>query len=758
MVNYTDIFHTVPFSASNLHRLENGKDKNNPGFPDNWTQFSSKRNTKNTPVLGAIAREDFIGVDIDNTAVFIEALDIDPDCEYIAKSDLKGGHMLYAYHDEDAEQLMKISKDAKKANIDLQMGNKLIYLATPANTTKELLTEPLKQLPQRRIPSGIMNLIHAHTLKVMLESPEMLYSTENPSNYNRSALDNSTLGYMLEADKFDEKIIDKVIPRKLEFRHPKDVPAGFGTDWMNSVRFKLAQDPSVSEEKFISFMLFLNSLWDDPMDESRVLNDCKYDIKTRINSVTGDILWKYNEDWKSEGFIYPNKFDDAIEVMYDSEKALFLEYNDRTGKSVIFTKQTDIINSILSNSRKRMKIKGETILKKADTISILDTPELLPGKIKQPGEFAIFNRFSPSEGVMILKGIKEVKEPKYPKTILKFFENLIIDEDNRMRFFQFIAKKHITYQHSELYFVFAGVAGAGKGICSEVILSYFASPKRMQEVNLDKMTNNFNSWMGVTDYAVLDEAGEGASKLEQAKLVGELKNRTGKSTINITFKGKEAGESQRHYITPILTTNMNTKLVTDGASNDRRMVLFKCPNKLTKITDDTTEFVKAMEYELQHFAHYLKNLPEIHPMDYRNNENWKNNDYFDYIATTIAPIDRILEAVELNDLDRMLEILTDDIGVPAEVIDEIFSLSKEGEEARMLLYNTTGSRCLNTKSLADVADTTTLIDAGEVRSKLKQFKKKVIAYDMGNKVNTVVVPFKKAYTKMTSIAPLEEED
>ena len=751
--DYTKIFHTVPFSANELFRQPDGS-KNNPGFPSDWVQYSSKRNTDNTKVLGAIAREDFIGIDIDNTPVFMEALDIDPECEYITRSDLKGGHMLYAYNKEDSEQLKRISKDAKKANIDIQLGNKLIYLATEGNKTKELLSDPLSSLPTRRIPKGLLNLITAHAYRVFLDSPEKKYSAEISTNYDNNMMENSTLGYLLEDDNYSEDIITRVIPAKSEWRHPKEVPAGSGTEWMNQVRFKLAQDPSISEEKFISFMLFLNQQWEDPMEDSRILSDCKYDVKVRINSITGDVLWRYNKDWKAEGFTYPNMYNDSIEVMYDSAQALFIEHNQRTKSINLYSKSTDIINSIMANSKKRKKSKGEDILKKADSVILVNTPEELPGKVSIPGEMPKFNSFKPSEGVQILKGIVDIKDPKEPKTIFAFFENLMPDENNRIRFFRFIAYKHTTYKPSELYFVLAGVGGAGKGILTSIILEYFSGNDRIQEVNLEKLENDFNSWKGVTDYAIIDEAGEGETKRNQAKLVGELKKMTGRSTVNITYKGKETGSSQRHYITPVATTNMNTKLITDGSNNDRRLVLFKCPNKLSKITDDTSEFVSRLEYELPHFAHYLKGIPKISNSEYRDNKAWKNKEYEDYIQTTLEPVDKMLEAVETDNLEKFLEVLTDDIGFNPEDIDNIFSLSKE--ETRMLLYNTSASKVLNVKSLLELAETTTLLDVAEVKRKLKQLGKRVLAYEMGKKVNVQILSFKGVYTPMSSIAPIEE--
>lgn len=747
--NLTDIFYTVPLSAEKLVRLPDGT-KSNPGFPDDWLQYTTKRNTKATPLLGAIAKEDFIGIDIDITELFNEIIGLDEGCEYIAKSDIKGGHLLYAYNESDATLLKQIIPHAKKAKIDVQMGNKLIYLATPANKTKTLLTEPLQELPQRRIPTVVLNTLLAHAYKVLLASPEHRLATD--SKYDTTMLDNSTLGYLLEQE-FTPEIVAKVVPSKLLIKHPQDLKQGEGTEWFNQVRFRLAQDPSVSEEKFKALMLYINTLWDDPMPNDRILSDCAYDIKTRQNSVTGDTLWRYNPNWKQEGFTYPNRFGDTIEIMYDSQKAVFIEYNNRTRDVHIFNKQTDIISSLVSNSKARKKMNGEAILKKADSVNLVNTPEENSGKLVCKTTKPRFNMFMPSEGTQIMKSITKIREPQHPENTLKFFENLIPDEENRYRLFQFLAHKHTTYEHSELYFVLAGVGGAGKGIFTELYLTYFAGADRVQEVNLEKLQNNFNAWMATTDYAIIDEGGEGESKTAQAKLVGELKKRTGRSTVAIEAKGKDIAGSVRHYITPVITTNMNTKLITDTATNDRRLVLFRCPNKLIKITDDTREFISLLKAELPHFAVYIKNLPKIDYQDYRDNRRWKNADYYDYIESTTAPIDKLVEAIEENNLERVLEVFTEDLSLHPQDIDSMFGASVSGEgNARLLLYNTTATRSLGLKSLVDIADTINpALNPVEVKTKLKKAKKKVTYRPNSTSYNIQVIEFNAKYKPMSGI-------
>lgn len=764
-VDYTKIFHTVPFSAPDLHRLPTGE-KSNPGYPDNWIQYQSKRNTKNTPVLGAIAREDFIGIDIDNTEVFNQALEADNDtAEYVARSDKKGGHLLYAYNVEDAMQLQMISSLAKKANIDIQMKNKLIYLATPANKTKTLLTEPLTELPKSRIPKAVLSLIYMHTFKHVLQSTEGQASIvkRDFAEYNPDIMANSTLGYLVNVDKLKAlspkelaQALDKILPSKLDYRHPKDVPPGEGTAFMTSIRFKLAQDPSISETQFKEFMCFLDSLWQDPMGEARVLADCAYDIKTRLNPVTSKVLWAYNEDWQKEGFIYESLYGDIVEVMYDSDKALYIEHNRTTNTVHIHDKLQSITNSILVNSKQRLKVVGEKLLRKTESVQTIETPTELPGKVARAQERPLFNLYVPSEGTQILSGQVVVKNPRIPENILKFLEHLIPDEGNRKRLCQFLVHKHTTYEHSDLYFVFAGVGGAGKNIFIEHIMGYFSGTQRMAKANLDLLMNNFNKWMVRTDYVIVDEAGEGASKASQEKLVAELKKITGSPLITVTQKGKDTGVPQRHYMTPILNTNMATKLITDISQNDRRLVLFKCPTKLSATFPNTDKFFSDMIEELPHFAHWLRSLEPIPTQVYKDNGAWKNKDYEDYIRNTINPIDKIVEAVETNNLDLMMEVLTDDIGATKQSIDSMFSLSKEG--ARMVLYHTSSSRESGLSSLYDIAESSNVLSSVEIKTKLSKYKVRT-SHKMDHGIyNINVIEFKDRYIPLTEVAPIEAED
>lgn len=756
MLDYTSIFHTVPFKAKQLTRNEDGT-KTNPGFPESWEQYASKQNTNNTPILGAIARTDFIGIDIDQTPLFNQAIALDPDCEYIAKSDLKGGHMLYKYTKEVHDRLRVIAKDAKKAQLDIQLGNKLIYLATPGNKTKTLLTDPLVALPQREVPEQLLAMIEAHVFRYLLSQPHLqLGASAQDTQYSSQYLENSTLGYLLDDPIASNtpQILDRVVPSSLQPKHPQDIEPGNGTEWMTSVRFRLAQDPSVSVDAFTKTMLYLNTLWDDPMPDARVLSDVKYDTTNKINSLTGEQLWQYNPDWANQGFTYADRYGDSIELMYDPAQALFLEYNANTNSHTIYHKQTDAVNSIISKSKTRVTIKGHQLLAKAEPVSIVNVPGLRPGKITAKREMTQFNKHYPTDGVLILSDLKTVKNPRHPEALLAYFEHLIVDPDNRKRFLQFIARKHRTYEHSELMFVLAGVPGAGKSLLVNEVLAYFAGPERMQDVDLDKLQNQFNSWKNSTDYVVIEEAGEGESKSRQALLVKELKTMTGKPTVNVTYKGKETGGRERHYMTPIVNTNMTTKLVTDSSRNDRRLVLFKCPNKMRDWAGDMSDFIAKMRAELPHFAHYLKSLEPITSNEYLDNEPWKNADYYEYIEVTQSPVDKMVEALDDKDLDKLMEVLVDDLAINPEQIDSMFSLST-GDEARALLYNTGRTRELSIFSLVDMADQTTRVSIDDLKQKTRRLSKKVIHRRAKQNYNMNVVAVPGIYKPLTH-APIDD--
>lgn len=749
---YTQIFHTVPLIGQEMIRDAKGE-KIGHKFPkDGWTPFVSERNTKETPLLAAIALKDFIGLDFDTDESFNRALSIDPDCKYVAKSDVKGGHLLYRYSDGYG-----FTNSVKVRGIlDLQVGNTLIYLATPANKTKTLLTPEISSLDELSYMPMAMQL-YVENIILKYRYQNVLYSDENKSF---SVNDSSTLGYLLANIKpdmpYDETICKILTPKKWRnvVSHPNDVPDGEGTEYLQAIRTRLALDSSVSEEVFKNTMHWINGLWDDPMPASRVDNDCDYQISKA--TIDGNKAWAYDTDWHKRGLIIKDKHNSAIEYFYDAESAKFLEFNRTTKNIVIHSTLSNAKSAITAKSKKA--ITGTDMLAKANEVNIISDPTKDSYYIAAKAPYtSTFNTFVPAKGTMILRDPSLVTEPRHPTITLKFLSNLIPNKTRLEWFLQYIRHKHLTYDYSPIYIVFAGVSGAGKGVFVNTILKYFAGIERIQDIDLDKLQNNFNAWKAATDYAHLDEAGEGFTRREAALIVAELKKLTGSPTVSITFKGKDVSgkDNVRHYITPILNTNLDVKVITDLPKNDRRFVFVKCPNKMAAVSDNNdAQMVEAIKEELPHFAYYLATqIKQIDMKQYVSNESQKDDDYYDFMRATVDPMHQLVEAVEESNLEKFIHILQEEFFVPTTLINKLFDNRLNKSDGRCILYNTPATTGLNAYSLYDLAMDIEALDAAIIRKMFNTYKK-ASTYMAENSHVTYkynYLYFHKAYTNMEEL-------
>jgi hypothetical protein len=741
-------------------------------FKGSWTKYTTTRNTDNTPLLGAIALKDFIGIDIDTDARFMQVLqllnDINHHPAYIAQSlpkdANKGGHILFHYTATDADKLSTVVKYLKKQNIDIQLDNKLIYLATEANHTKKLLTPPIKDINDlTRIPEELTTFLLGLATPYLLEDLETASTlTTNINTANAvTAQQTDYYGYILDTSDLHTDIISRLTPKR---DYPlieamDDIPHGQGTDWMLQVRKKLQTDKSVSPETMMRTMLYLNSLWTEPMPEQRVKDDTNRDI------VSPD--FKFSKTWKTDSLILTTDHKHTIEVLFSPSDASYIVFNrtlQEATKYLTFTNVSDVLMSLTGK-----KLPKDVVLRKATKVNIVTTPLHDPfiQQIKNSQQLPIFNNFIPSEGLQLLRDPKKLSNPRKPKLILDFLENLIPHKITRDKFIRYIAYKYSTYDYSPLYFVLAGVGGAGKGILVHDILSYLSGTNRVHSVDFNTLTNNFNSFMSDIDWLELEEAGEGYSKKDNEKLVGTLKRITGNENISIERKGKDA-VTQRHFITPIISTNLHTKLITDTIANDRRLVLIKCPYKLTKLlpytTDeghvivDTRDFLLRLRAELPHFAVYLSSLDKLSPQDYLDNSEWKSEDYQDYIEDTLTEHEKLYQAAENKDLEKFIHILQEN-RVSNERIDKLFEINSDHSyhgNASLVIYNTASTDDLSLTSLEDIyQESNTLI--GEPRKDYKRIKDSKVKRKNFKVYKMQVIHFNTPYTPIGDIQPISTD-
>ena len=684
-VDYTKIFYTVPLYGSALYRDANGNKTGAVFDKEGWSKYTNHRNEMKTPVLAAIAREDFIGLDFDTDELFRLATSLDLDCKYIAKSDLKGGHMLYRWDEETVDFFPKKKILGK---LDIQMGNSLIYLATEANTTKQLLTEPLMALESL----SYMPMVMKFFLKSLL-----LEDIKKPAVASFSNGEAGTLGYILdeikETSPYDEAIVAAITPlRYKQYKHPDEVPDGGGTMYLQAIRTKLAMDDSVSEEVFTTTMLWINNLWTDPLPKDRILRDCSYQINNAVIASTGDRAWRYNPEWNAVGLVARDARNNALEYLYVPSSGECIEFNKTTNEHIIFNGVDVAKRSLLSRTKRTIGVTD--MLRLARPVQLINSPKEQENLIlRESPSLDDFNMFKSSAGVRILRNPALIGDNyEYPDFTIRFLKNLIPNTKRLKWFLGFLKRKHTTYDYSPVYILVDGVGGAGKGILVNTILAYFSGMARIQEVDLDKLANNFNAWKVTTDYAVVDESIEGMTKSEMKQLVAELKKLTGTSFISVSFKGKDIkGEDNRpHYITPIIISNVSRKLITDATKNDRRLVRIFCPNTLASLSGgkDALWYSKIVA-ELPNFAYYLATEVEsLSDEEYITNESQKDEDYYNYAKETLDPSVLLLEAIEDRNLESFIEILQEHFGVTDALLDRLFHPDIQKGAAGCLVYVT----------------------------------------------------------------------
>jgi len=750
-MNYTNIFYTVPITNHDtMVRNNEGVKVDLLGQPiklPRWTQYQEHRNTSNTPLLGAIARKDFIGIDIDNLQSYnvfkaiVDSLPIPLQPTYMAESlptQTKGGHFLFSYDLHTYKTLKEVSKYLKKhCNVDIQIDMKLIYLATKANQTKELLTPPLNTIQDltpmhSTLLSYLLGLAYPYKVTEMEHSGSTSRAIVNPTSKNTDYY-----GHILDKLQGTEAIISILTPKSTypKITHPNQVKQGSGTDWLLQIRRKLQMDVSVSDKVFQETLLYINSLWDSPMPTERIISDCKYDIHHQD--------WVYDSNWKARGLLlYTRGTNYTLEILYEPSQDTYIVFNRTTQHASYYRTFASARDAIRSQTLKTLT--KEITLAKATPCHTIDTPLeepfLQPYSLDKAGMsplgLDVFNLFKPTEGLQIVRDPSSLKEPREPKLILDFLANLFPAEHNKHRFLQYLAHKYSTYDYSPLYYVMAGVGGAGKGVLVNTILKYLSGEDRIKSIGLEQLIGKFNSYQLATDWLELEEAGEGYTHKENEKLVGALKKLTGNKYIQVERKGVDQQEKHRQFLTPIISTNLNTKLITDTVSNDRRLVLLKCPNKMLNMLPyespiygtitSTTKFLEAMEEELPHFAHYLGTMQKEDPIphtDYMDNTIWKDDDYMEYINDSLDEYNKLLNGVEECNIRSVVDALIES-GVPYSTIDELFSVSTP-RVAQFIAYRSPYSMEHRILTLEDIVDATPKL-RGIVRKDFKRLKSYVL--------------------------------
>lgn len=704
----TALFYTIPYPIKFMQRNKDGvkvDENGNEITHPRWSKYVDTRNRKEVPVLGAIAKNDFIGIDIDNNDLFNEFMTLVlphlPSNAYITTSlpleANKGGHLLVKYSKE-LYDILKPMRAILKNNysIDIQMDNALIYLATEGNRTKQLMAiengklvpitatewlttidhkDPLPELPKvglMFLQSLVSDYLIKNPIKIRVKSKVGLEVDEEVYNVEFLGLYLEQLNYtdILNYEAVRKKamlgaILQKLTPKK-NFPDIEEIEQldGIATQWLLEVRRKLACDPSISEDLFHDTIKFIHYARNTTrMTLEKVESDIERDLQSDF--------WVYDPDWKDKGLLLTDKYNNIYEVLFCLNDASYILFNRTDSSSTRYPSYQAIADVMLSLNG--FKATRGSVLRKAESVTLLNDPKLPPffsiKKDKAKGNNApVFNMFQPSEGLRIVRDPKLLTKYTKPILILDFLKSLIPDDMLRNMLLGYIKHKILTLDYSALYFVLSGVGGAGKGIFVNTILSYVFGEDRIVGVEYQDLVNKFNAPLEGKFILELDEP-NGLTYIETEKMIAKLKKLTGAEHYSIEQKGRDPFKVP-NYITPIITTNNRDRFHTGDASNDRRTVIIVTPNKLKEMfpyryrgndITDTTTFVYALTEELPSFARYLGETNfNFDIKAYNDNELWQNDDYKEYIETTSTDYDKIITAFANNDLKGLVDTLDAD--------------------------------------------------------------------------------------------------
>ena len=588
---------TVPLNGETLTR-DNSHNKilldksghllvNKEGKPDyfqnkGWDCYKKHRNTTLTPLIALICGETsgIVVIDCDNQKTFDTFRALDPTNTLITENIGKaGGHIYYLYN----EDIKSFSKHEPLCNLDFQSNNRLIFLPTKNNLTKQPWnTESLSDL--KEMPAKVLGLLK--TLKTYSRTLEE--ACKRLSYFNLAT----------------QSTIDTILPKADKGKDLTKMGDNTGRNTLISeTAFKLAKNTAIDKPLFQSTMDAINSLMLLPLsDTTATLNSALkgWNTPTNTKEMTG-------------AFTFKDKNKDEFTTFYDKNKSLNYIVDN-----------ADSTYTTLSDSECRAtigKYMGSEI-----------KPKMFP-KIMYPilthldarKDFGFtdehnFNLFKQTEELKVLNNPSAyAKQYKKPEKTLAFLNHLIPDEPTRLAVLGFIKRKFTTFAYSPTIIYFEGVRGSGKDVFVKIIKRIigkknFSAPK--PPVFFDK----FNDYMEDVYITHLSEYSTLCDSRQKKQLLGLLKDITGSDEYQLRpFHGKTR-ENQTNHTTFIIASNENTYEI---KADDRNILgiqtseikLIEEKNIGIEQAGGIFDFCEAIYEEAVDFCYYLATEVEMLSID-----------------------------------------------------------------------------------------------------------------------------------------------
>ena len=567
-------WHTVPLKGK-LERLEDGK-KTIPVFEKGWREhYQQTVNKTETKLGGTITGEcsGILAIDCDNAATYQMFKSFDPDYKFVFVSKGKGyeaGTFIYKFN-SDMPISFSIADDSMA--LDYYANNGFVYLPTDANHTKV----PFESIPQiKEIPLPALSLLKSlHTLKN--KSPEEIHT--GPTNTGNCLA--PLVEQFLKEKDFMPGLFKIITPKdfrkeeeyvKKGYLHPKNVPAGRGSEYLSKISAILGADQSVNTELYVAAITYINTLWDDPIDEDRLDKTIMDPMITGKAAINGQTIWQYDEDWKKYRLVLQSKRHSNIELGFDDQRNNYYCVDAVNEHVKSFSHDAEFqsyIDAVAVNAPTKKEVKRSLPL-----LNVVSDPSRAFG-FHFDDDIKTLNTFVQTPELNILNNPEDYADYyNRPSTTIKYFETLVPDEEMRNYLLSFVKRKLLTFEYSPTVLYFMGVHGSGKDTfvsILEKIIGGIARPtvKEFLEKN--------NYWIIDTYFAQLDEFGNQLTRLsDKEEALGKLKAYTGKPQVQIR-KMRTDGFPYVHSVTFVMTANKNPLMLEEG---DRRIAFFPTPNKL----------------------------------------------------------------------------------------------------------------------------------------------------------------------------------
>lgn len=683
---YIDLgWHTVPL-AGELKRNPDGS-KTIPRFESGWREhYQENRNTKDSKLGGTITGKvsNIIAIDCDNEATWQLFRSLDPYNEFIFISKGKGkdaGTLIYQYT-EQLPQNFTIHEDG--IDLDFYTNHGFVYLPTKANKSKVPLDggnlPSIPELPETTL--ALLLRMYKSTKQVIVDDS----NTQNTNLFTANFLAPLVDQFVRSRGEYMPGLFRIITPKKFRQQpqyvesshlHPANVPDGDGSTYLSQVSAILGADVSVSQELYTEAMVYINDLFDEPMDQKRLDATVINPMINQKASVGGKPIWSYDSDWEQYRSIFTTKDQSTLEVVYDDQAKVHYVVDSSRGIYASFTRDTELYNHLqavtATPKSKKEIIHGVPLVR---TVTHPHKPFGFVAGVDSTKRD--FNTFKATPALSVFYNPEDYAE-KYrePELTLKFFESLVPDPRMRAYLFSFLKTKLTTFKYSPVVLYFLGVPGSGKGTFVRMIEEIFGLvPAPTAQEFLDK----FNGWILGAYFAELDEFGDTLSTIrEKEEAIGKLKALTGKRKVDIR-KMRENSYSYEHNVTFIMTANKNPLMLDD---NDRRIALFNTPNILAdqEWVDEAGGIdlvFNAIMDSVNDFCYYLATKVDHLPTaDYMRPPMFEGK--FELIADNMPAAARIAYCFKNRQIEYLTELCLD------YACDDVAQAIESGEIAVSLL-------------------------------------------------------------------------